>query len=754
MAISVVLLDGKSIALQDGATSLDAAKVISPRLAEVVVVARVDGHVQDLRVPLNDGARLELLKAETPEGRDTINHSAEHILAMAVLRLFPGAKVTMGPQTHSEEFYYDFDVGGKTLSPTDLERIEAEMRKLIDEKVSFERKELPKAQAAAEFEALGQNNEYKAEILSWIPDETVSIYQSGDFVDLCRGPHLPHAGFIRALKLTALSAVYWRADSAKQSLQRVRGIAFPKREELELHLSRLEEAKKRDHRKLGKELELFIVSERYDNHNYTEQEDLDLYVGVEADPPVDRGLVDFALSAATVAFAGRSIRQTVKLSKAAAPRATAADPTQPARPQLDVRLRGAASSDARKAFEQALAARTDIDLALNLEPNYAEEVGPGLVMWLPKGGRLRSIIEDQWRKMHFEAGYDLVYSPHIAKADLWKVSGHWNFYREGMFSPMSVDGHDYCCKPMNCPFHVLMVKSRIRSYREFPMRLAELGTVYRYELAGVMHGLMRVRGFTQDDAHLFCRPDQVEQEIDSVLRFILKMLRTFGFEEFEINLSTRPEQYVGSLEDWAKAEKTLEAVLQRQGLPYAVDPGGGAFYGPKIDIKLVDALNRRWQCSTLQYDFNNPERFSLEYVNSEGAKERPIMLHRALLGSLERFIGILLEHYAGALPAWLSPEQVRVMTVSDKHNGHAEHVAAALHASGLRTSFTPSSDKLGAKVRTAQLEKIPYVLVVGDREVEQNGATVRLRDGSNHGFLALDQLRSFLIEHCTVRVPA
>jgi threonyl-tRNA synthetase len=347
-----------------------------------------------------------------------------------------------------------------------------------------------------------------------------------------------------------------------------------------------------------------------------------------------------------------------------------------------------------------------------------------------------------------------VYSPHIAKADLWKVSGHWDFYREGMFSPMSVDGHDYCCKPMNCPFHILMVKSRIRSYREFPMRLAELGTVYRYELPGVMHGLMRVRGFTQDDAHLFCRPDQVEKEIDTVLRFILKMLRTFGFTEFEVNLSTRPAEYVGTLDEWALAEENLRAVLVRQGIEFSVDEGGGAFYGPKIDIKLVDALQRRWQCSTLQYDFNNPQRFNMEYVSSEGAKERPIMLHRALLGSIERFIGVLLEHYAGALPAWLMPEQVRVVTVSDKHNPHAEAVLSALVAKGLRATFAASSDKLGAKIRNAQLEKIPYVLVVGDREVEQNGASLRLRDGTDKGFVALAELTQQLSEGCSVPVVA
>lgn len=749
MAISVVLPDGKALALEDGSTALDAAKAISPKLAEVVVVARVNGEVQDLRVPLEDGAKLELLKADSPEGRDTINHSAEHVMAMAVLGLFPDAKVTMGPRAHTEEFYYDFDVGGRAFSPDDLQKIETEVTKLIDQRVSFERKLVPKEAALDLFEEHGQNNDYKKEILSWIADEEVSIYQSGNFVDLCRGPHLPHAGFIKGLKITASSAAYWRADASKQSLQRVRGVAFPKKEELAKYQHRLEEAKKRDHRRLGKDLELFLVSERYDDHAYEEQDELDLYVGVQADAPLDRQLVEFALASVAAQFPRAGIRQTVKLE--AAPAAPAGS-TEPLLPLLEMRLRGAVGSEDRRALEALLATRSDCRVELGIERHYTEEIGPGLVMWLPKGGRLRTIIEDQWRKMHLEAGYELVYSPHIAKADLWKVSGHWDFYREGMFSPMSVDGHDYCCKPMNCPFHVLMVKSRTRSYREFPMRLAELGTVYRYELAGVMHGLMRVRGFTQDDAHLFCRADQVEQEIDRVLRFILKMLRTFGFQDFEVNLSTRPDKYVGSLEDWAKAENALASVLQRLGIEYQTDAGGGAFYGPKIDIKLVDALERKWQCSTLQYDFNNPERFQLEFVNAKGEREQPIMLHRALLGSIERFIGVLLEHYAGALPAWLSPEQVRILTVSDKHNPHAENLLDVLRSQGLRTSFVPSADKLGAKIRGAQLEKIPHMLVIGDKEVEGNGATVRLRDGTDQGLLATDALVAFLKERCAIPV--
>ena len=746
MSIQITLPDGNVRELPDGATAVDLAMNISPRLAEVVVTAKVDGAVQDLRVPLKTGQRVELLKIDTPEGRDTLNHSAEHVLATAVCRVFPGTKVTMGPKTHTEEFYYDFDAG-RSFGPEDLEKIEAEMRKIIEAKTPFERREVTKNQAVEIFNEKGQNNEYKTEILSWIPEDNVTLYTNAEFVDLCRGPHLPHAGFIKGLKLLTASGSYWRADATKQPLQRVKGIAFPKKEELDKHLHRVEEAKKRDHRKIGKELELFLVSERYDDHSYTESEEIDLYIGVEANPPVDRRIVDHVLATASATFPDRKIRQTVKLSP----------PPAQSEVVVDVRVRGQMSPEQRKAVESVVVADlagagVEVKLNVAVEPHYTEEVGPGLVMWLPKGGRLRTIIEEQWRKMHFDGGYEIVYSPHIAKADLWKVSGHWDFYRDGMFSPMSVDGHDYVCKPMNCPFHCLMVKSRARSYREFPMRLAELGTVYRYELAGVMHGLMRVRGFTQDDAHLFCRWDQVEVEIDRVIGFILRVLKTFGFKTFEVNLSTRPEKYVGKLEDWAKAEAYLEAAIKRVGLPYQVDVGGGAFYGPKIDIKLTDCLDRKWQCSTLQLDFNNPERFHLEFVNAKGEKEQPVMLHRALLGSVERFIGILVEEYAGAFPAWLSPEQVRVITVSDKHNEHGQTTCDALLAAGLRATFSASSDKLGAKIRNAQLEKVPLMLVVGDKEVEGGGATVRMRDGTDKGFMGLGALVEFLSQQCVVPV--
>lgn len=744
MSIEVILPDGKTRSLPDGATAMDLATAISAGLAKQVVVAKVDGVTTDVRIPLKSGQKVELVKADSAEGRDVINHTAEHVMATAVCRLFPGAKVTMGPRSHAEEFYYDFDVA-RPFTPDDLAKIEEEMKKIVAESPPVSMQEVTKDEARKIFASAKQDNEYKAEILGWIPDgERVTLYSNNEFVDLCRGPHLPHAGFIKGIKLLATSSAYWRADANNKALQRITGVAFGKKEELEKYLFRVEEAKKRDHRKLGRELELFIVSERYDDHSYTVEQEIDLYVGVAADAPADQHAVDQVLALATATFPGRQIRKTVKLS--AAP--------EPGEIHVDIRVRGAMTVEQRKVMEATkvegkMGAIAKVDVTV--EPHYTEEVGPGLVLWLPKGGKLRTIIEEQWRKMHFEGGYEIVYSPHITKADLFKVSGHWSFYKDGMFSPMSIDGHDYVCKPMNCPFHVMMVKSRARSYREFPMRLAELGTVYRYELAGVMHGLMRVRGFTQDDAHLFCRWDQVEEEVDRVISFILRVLRTFGFSEFEVNLSTRPEKYVGALEGWSRAEAILEAAIKRHNLPYQIDAGGGAFYGPKIDIKLTDCLDRKWQCSTLQLDFNHPHRFDLTFTNSKGEKEQPVMLHRALLGSVERFIGILVEQYAGAFPAWLSPEQIRVVTVSDKHNDHAEKVARTLRDAGLRATFGESHEKLGAKIRQAQVEKVPLILVVGDKEVEQGGATVRLRDGGvDKGFMNLDQLVSFAREQCAV----
>ncbi len=559
-----------------------------------------------------------------------LNHSCEHVLAAAVLSLYPGAQITMGPKDHEDGFYYDLDIG-RPITPEDLVDIERAMRRLIAESIPFERSEISKQEAYALFEKLGQR--YKKEILDWIPSETVTIYKNGGFTDLCRGPHISNTSQIGAFKLMGVSGSYWRADKNREMLQRVSGVAFATQAELDAYLFKLEEAKKRDHRKLGPQLDLFSVS----------------------------------------------------------------DPL----------------------------------------------IGPGLVTWLPKGARVRVAMEDYLREMHFKNGYDMVFSPHIAKSDLWKTSGHWEFYRDSMFSPMDIDGQEYVLKPMNCPFHILTFKNKLRSYRDMPQRYAEFGTVYRYELAGVMHGLMRVRGFTQDDAHLFCRWDQIDEELDRVIGFVLTVLRRFGFSKFEVNLSTRPEKFVGGLEAWDKAEASLKRAIERHDLPYQVDEGGGAFYGPKIDLKMRDCLDRLWQCSTVQLDFNNPERFDLNYINSEGQNERPVMIHRALLGSLERFMGILIEEHAGALPFWLAPEQVRVLPIADRHLDFAKSLENKLVQAGFRANAISTSDKLGAKIRDAQMAKVPLMLVIGDKEIEGQGASVRTREGQDLGFMTSDDLLAY-----------
>ena len=746
-SMTIRLPDGSERQLAAGANALDLAADISAGLARAVVAARVNGQVVDIRQSLQDGDSVELIKVDSTEGIDTLRHSAEHILATAVCTLFKGAQVTMGPKSHDGEFYYDFDIG-RPFTPEDLEKIEAEMRKLISDKIAFTREIVSKEQAAKLFAELGQR--FKPEILGWIPDDQVSIYRSGPFIDLCRGPHVPHAGFIKAFKLLSSSGAYWRADASRDALQRITGIAFPSKKELDAHLHRVEEAKKRDHRRLGKELELFLVSEKYDRHDYSNEDDVEMLVTGsvsaaairEGKLKADSVLDDALLDGLRAVFAPRGVRMEGY-------NVTSHEDAD--RPFVDVMIRlaaGATTKEQREGLQKLEAEANERNqggkIKILADTSFVEEVGPGLVLWLPKGGRVRTLVEDQWRKMHTDAGYEMVFSPHIAKSDLWKVSGHWGFYRESMFSPMAVDGQEYVAKPMNCPFNIMMFKSRARSYRELPFRWAELGTVYRYEMAGVLHGLMRVRGFTQDDAHLFCRWDQLDDEVDRVLAFILRVLRTFGFSEFEMNLSTRPEKYVGELDQWEKAEKSLESALERLGLPYVVDAGGGAFYGPKIDVKLKDCLGRMWQCSTLQLDFNNPNRFDLSFINKEGKSEQPVMLHRALLGSIERFIGILVEHYAGAFPMWLAPEQVRVLTIADRHLDHADHIGRQLRDVGFRVDVPGSSEKLGAKIRQAQLEKVPVMLVIGDQEVEQGGATVRLRDGTNDGFFSLEDLIPYL----------
>lgn len=553
-----------------------------------------------------------------------LRHSTAHVMAHAVKNLYPSARVAIGPSIE-EGFYYDFDVD-QPFTPEDLDKITAEMANVIKAANSFVRKEITRDEALALF----ADEPYKIELINDLPeDEVISIYEEGDFVDLCRGPHIDNAGEIKAYKLLKSSGAYWRGDERNAMLQRIYGTAFASQQELDDYLKMLEEAEKRDHRKLGRELDLFSLQ---------------------------------------------------------------------------------------------------------------EEAGPGLVFWHPKGALIRTLIEDHWRAEHLKNGYELVVTPHIARQDLWRTSGHLDFFNENMYQPMEVDEVPYLIKPMNCPFHLLIYKSRVRSYRELPIRWAELGTVYRYERSGVLHGLMRVRGFTQDDAHIMCSRDQLDSETKRVLEFVLSMLRRFGFADYEIYLSTRPEHSVGEDDVWEQATEALRAALDEQGLAYQIDEGGGAFYGPKIDVKIKDAIGRVWQCSTIQVDFNEPERFDLTYVGQDNAHHRPIMIHRALLGSMERFMGVLIEHYAGAFPLWLAPVQGLVIPIADRHVEYANKVADDLRVEGLRVEVDDRNEKTGYKIREAQLHKIPYMLVVGDREQEAGAVAVRSRSKGDLGAVSVGDL--------------
>jgi len=548
---------------------------------------------------------------------ETIRHSAAHVMAHAVRNLFPGVKIAIGPAIE-EGFYYDFDVK-EPFTPDDLGKISAEMTNVIAAGREFVRKEISRDEALGLF----ADEPYKLELIRDLPEgEIISIYQEGDFADLCRGPHVANAGDIKTFKLLRTSGAYWRGDERNPMLQRIYGVAFPTPQELDDYLKMLEEAEKRDHRRLGKDLELFSID---------------------------------------------------------------------------------------------------------------DEVGPGLVLWHPKGALIRTIIEDYWRREHYGGGYEIIYTPHIARQDLWATSGHLDFFAEGMYGPMEVEGAPYRIRPMNCPFHLAIYKSRIRSYREMPIRWAELGTVYRYERSGTLHGLIRVRGFTQDDAHILCTPDQLDSEITRVLDFVIMILSRFGFNEYGIYLSTRPEHYVGEPEGWEKATAALRYALEAKGFSYRVDEGGGAFYGPKIDVKIKTALGREEQCSTIQVDFNEPERFDITYVGQDNAHHRPIMIHRALLGSLERFFAVLIEHYAGAFPLWLAPVQAVVIAIADRHVPYAEKVAADLRAKGFRVQVDDRNEKTGFKIREAQIQKIPYMLIVGDREQESGSVSVRSRAEGDKG---------------------
>jgi len=572
--------------------------------------------------PSFTGDLFDYMKNEMSD-LDRLRHSSAHVMAAAVCRLFDNVQLDIGPST-DDGFYYDFDLEDR-ITPEDFERIEAEMQKIIDEDHPFEMTEVSRDDA----KEILKDQKYKLERLADIPEgDPITIYSCGEFQDLCRGPHVESTGKLRAFQIMNIAGSYYRGHETNPMLQRLYGTAFTNPKQLRLYLKQIEEAKKRDHRRLAKELDLFSIS---------------------------------------------------------------------------------------------------------------ENVGPGLVNWHPKGGRIRSIIEDFWKKEHFKNGYDIVYTPHIGKANLWETSGHLDFYREGMFAAMDIDGQEYFAKPMNCPFHVEIYKSGLRSYRELPLRWAELGTVYRYEKAGTLHGLFRVRGFTQDDAHIFCTTDQIEDEVKEVIRFCNFIWKTFGFTEVKAYLSTRPEKAVGEEARWDQATKSLEAAIQAEGLPYEIDEGGGAFYGPKIDLKVKDAIGREWQTSTIQFDFNLPERFDLKYIGDDGNAHRPYMVHRALFGSMERFFGILTEHYAGGFPVWLAPEQVRVLPLSDDQLDYANEVLAALREAEIRVTVDTKPGKLNGKVKNAQLDKVPYMLIIGGKEQEEKLVAVRHRLAGMKGTCGLDE---------------
>ena len=625
--IKVTLPDGSQRSLPQGATIFDLAASIGAGLAKAAIAGKIDGSLVDLYTTLADGARVEIVTEKSPEALTIIRHSTSHLMAQAVKALFPQAKVTIGPAIETG-FYYDFDVD-HPFTPEDLEKIEEKMRELAKAGLKIERKELSGADAIELFRGMGES--YKVELIEDLGADTVSLYSQGDFVDLCRGPHLPTTSFIKAFKLTSIAGAYWRGDEKRAMLQRVYGTAFADKKELDAYLARIEEAKKRDHRKLGRELDLF---------------------------------------------------------------------------------------------------------------SFNDEVGAGLVIWHPKGAMLRTILEDFERKEHLKRGYDIVLGPQILKTELWQRSGHYENYRENMYFT-NVDEQSYGVKPMNCLAHMMIYRSQLRSYRDLPLRYFELGTVHRHERAGVLHGLLRVRGFTQDDAHILCTPDQLDAEIKGVLGFVADVMGIFGFE-YEMELSTRPEKSIGSDDAWELATSALLNALKDSGRPFEINEGDGAFYGPKIDIKLRDALDRRWQCATIQCDFTLPERFDLTYVDADGEKKRPVMVHRVILGAIERFVGVLIEHHAGNFPTWLAPVQATIVTVTDNQIPYAQTAFDKLRAAGIRVQKDFRNEKLGFKIREAQLQKIPYMLVVGDKEVENGLLAPRYRDGKNLEGMTPEQFISFI----------
>jgi threonyl-tRNA synthetase len=627
--IQITLPDGSTRDVPSGTTAAQIAGQIGPRLAKDALVARVDGELVDLSKPLDRSVKLSILTAKDSDAVQVFRHSAAHLLAASVLELYPNVKLGVGPPIENG-FFYEF-VREQPFTPEDLEKIETKMHELAAKDLPNERKMIPKPEALDLYRKSKQ--EFKCELVEEKAVEpVVSFYTTGKFIDFCRGPHIPSTGRIKAFKLMNVAGAYWKGQEGNPQMQRIYGACFVEQKDLDEYLHKLEEAKRRDHRKLGAELDLFSIQ---------------------------------------------------------------------------------------------------------------DQAGPGLVFWHPKGGIIRGIMEGWLRAELTRRGYDLVYTPHIMRHELWKTSGHADFFRDGMFGPIEVEKADYQLKPMNCPGHVLIFKSRLRSYRELPIRLAELGTVYRYERSGVLHGLLRVRGFTQDDAHIFCMPEQVEKEVQDCIEFAWEALRVFGFSDYLVELSggdpAHPEIYAGTPEDWKRAEDALTNTLKRMNVPYKYIPGEAAFYGPKIDVKLVDAIGRPWQLSTIQFDFNLPGRFELEYVGEDGGRHRPLMVHRALWGSVERFFGVLIEHYAGAFPAWLAPVQASVLPLSEKTMDYAHKITKQLKDAGFRVHLDDRNEKLQAKIRDAQMQKIPYMLVLGGKEVEAGTVAVRHRSQGDLGPRPVEQ---------------
>ncbi len=625
--ITVRFPDNSKKEFEESITPAEIVKLISNSLARKALGAVVNETVVDLSCSIKTDCSLRILTFDDPEGREIFWHSSAHLMASAVLKLFPDTKLAIGPAVpddFSSRFYYDLDMNHK-LAEEDLVAIEMKMQELAAKNLPFERTEENRQAAISRFK--DEEDIYKAEMASEMEDENVSFYSHNDFMDMCRGPHIPSTGHIKAVKLLSIAGAYWRGDEKNKMLQRIYGVSFPDKKMLDEHLSKIEEAKKRDHRYLGRDLDLFSIS---------------------------------------------------------------------------------------------------------------ESVGSGLVLWHPRGAIVRTIIENFWREEHLKNGYDIVYSPHIAKLDLWDKSGHTDFYSENMYSPMAIDEVNYEIKPMNCPFHIHIYKSKTRSYRDLPFRWAELGTVYRYERSGVLHGLMRVRGFTQDDAHIFCRPDQLQVELERTIKFNLFFLRTFKFDNFDVYLSTRPEKFVGTTAGWDRATDALKNALEATETKYEIDPGEGVFYGPKIDIKIKDNLGRSWQCTTIQVDFNLPDRFEIEYIADDGSRKQPIMIHRALLGSMERFFGVLIEHYAGNFPLWLAPEQIRILPVTDFANRYGDKLVDTFKKGGFRTGIDLSREKIGKKIRDAESMKIPYMAVIGKKEIEEGTISLRKHTIGNIGEISID----------------